>query len=162
MAAMAVASPEGAQAAFQAAIQSVVGAEGAGTFAEGFEKAAKAIGSQWESMGQRIAAGAEAIAEQAAPQVFRRLPGYAKAKAQGRYALVIFTTTGPGARTNDNYIKVSRELMAAVSAMGTRLFGLGIRTAKNKYDQIFRIDYWEHGQFDLHYHIYGGKGQPIP
>jgi RHS repeat-associated protein len=161
--AMAAASPGGAEAAILAVIQSVLGPGELATFSQSFEKAVKAIGSQWQSMGQRIAAHAGHIAAEATPEVFRRLPSYTKAELGGRAKFVIFTTTGPGGKEGDNYINVTHELQVAISTFGGRLFGLGVRTSKKNVDQIFRIDYWEFGKFDLHYHIYSSSpGTPIP
>jgi hypothetical protein len=40
-------------------------------------------------------------------------------------------------------IDITPHIQLAVAPGGGRLFGVGVRTAKEKVDQLFRIDYWD-------------------
>lgn len=151
----------GAQASVLEALLGQMPQTSASAIAASFAQAADTIGDNWENMSKAMLQHAPQIAAEASAEATRRIPSYMKAEAEGRLKLILFTPSGPGTRASDSFINVGGNIQLAVSPLGGRLFGLGVRTSKANYDQVFRIDYWENRRLELHYHIYSSPGRFI-
>jgi hypothetical protein len=111
--------------------------------------------SHWTDIARAIGEKAPTIAKELWPRVQRRLASYAKCEAEGRLKLVILMPTGPGPghRSNDIPINLSKEMELRIAATGGRLFGFGVRTSEKSYDPLIQMDYWHDFKLQVHYHL---------
>ncbi len=118
----------------------------------GFSAAYNVLAKDWEQISKAIAAKIPEIAAESALYASENLPGWTTAYEEGRLKFMVFAPSGPGPLGKIVPINIGKELQLALSAGGGRLFGFGIRTSNQSYNQIFRIDYWENGSLWVHYH----------
>jgi RHS repeat-associated protein len=143
-----------------AAIQKQFGVSGVSDITTAFTSVLSKIGPHWDDISKAITAQATPIAEEVAAAVLPRIGNYTRLQAEGRLKAIFFTPSGPGTRSNPTFVDIGSNLQIGIESSGGRLFGFGLRTSKKSYDQIFRIDYWENNQLDVHYHVLSSSYYP--
>ena len=128
----------------------------ANSLSAGFSAAYNVLAKDWEQISKAIAAKIPEIADKSAMYATGNLAGWATAYEEGRLKFMIFAPSAPGPLGKVVPLNLGKELQLALSAGGGRLFGFGIRTSQQSYNQIFRIDYWDFGHVDVHYQIGSG------
>jgi RHS repeat-associated protein len=158
-------SPGGIEAALYAELQNSLPAASLGDIAGSFRALGSVIGpTRWRKIARRIGNYSGVIAEQTVAATAPHWPTWTAWAAANQLRLIFFLPSAPGNFSGHSEIPVGNtDLRLAVSLSGGRIFGLGAgRKREVPYTQALRIDYWENGRFDLHYHVGSGPGQPIP
>jgi RHS repeat-associated protein len=152
------ATPEGAAVAIAAELRRMFGIDNVNEIFDAFRRMASHIGPNWHEISHRISARADDIARDVFMAVSPQLGNYLRAEGAGTLQFILFTPTGPGGRRGDRIISISDRFAVAVSPLGGRLFGFGVRATRFAgYDQWFRID-WFDGRLrqpiNVHYHVF--------
>jgi hypothetical protein len=166
VAALAAPTPEGAGASAYSALSSVLPVSSIAEIDRSIRELGENIGKKrWKGMARRIQSAAPAMGTAIASKAVSRIPTWSKWAATDDLRLLFFLPTAPGSReSGETEIAIPKTPFALrIGTTGGRLFGFGAGAKRDsRYEQVFRVDYWEKTQFDLHYHIFSGAGIQIP